>query len=167
LAALLEDIESWRHADRHLWERQTRGRDKALGRRDDAWARVAAWLAGTAAQIVLDDTVLTELSRAENTSVPKDVVAIAGRQRMDAAVGRLRERIRTTAQREGVPVIVVSHLGLSRTHAACGHVNPADGRYHRSTTTRCEGCSKRYDPDSNATALMLAAADRRLPHAAE
>lgn len=158
LAALLGDIECWRRSDRHLWEQQTHGRDKALGRRDDAWAKVAAWLAATAAQIVLDDTNLTELSRTENTSVPKDVVAIAGRQRMDAAVGRLRERIRTTAQREGVPITVVSHLRLSRTHAECGHVNPADGRYHRSPTTQCEGCGQRYDPDANAATLMLSAA---------
>jgi len=157
LEVLFAQVEQWRREDRHLWERQTHGRDKALGRRDDAWRRVAAWLALTSGQIVLDDTVLTELSRTEATPIPQQVVAVASRQRMDAAVGRLREQIKTAAAREGVAVTLVSHLGLGRIHAACGYENPTD-EVRRSADITCGGCGLRYDRDRNAVRLMLGAA---------
>lgn len=155
---LLAEVEAWRRTDRQRWEGQAHGREKTLGRRNDAWSRVAAWLSRTAARIVLDDTVITDLAADTETSIPTAVTVIPVQQRIDAAPGGLRAAIRTAAVREGVTITVVPHAGVTRTHAACGHTNPADDRYAHSIVVTCDGCGRSYDQDRNATILMLTTA---------
>ncbi|MFW6033747.1 MAG: zinc ribbon domain-containing protein [bacterium] len=150
ILARLLDWEQW---DRRMWGRQEHGRDKHLGRRDDAWRRVAAFFATVAGRIVVDDTDLATLVRrvaAAETSVPAEVTSVAARQRVDAAPGKLRSCVTVTAQRDGVPVTVVSSVGLSSTCRACGR----DGNLTDSHEVVC-GCGHRYDRDTSATALML------------
>jgi len=161
MTGLLADVEAWRRSDRRVWETQAHGRDKTIGRRDDAWRRFAAWVAGMAGELVLDDTDLAAVARRsdpDESSVPAAVAAVPGRQRVDAAPGGLRDAVRAAAAREGVTVTVVSHAGLTRTHARCGHVNPVDDRYGAAAAVPCDGCGEVYDQDYSATVLMLGAA---------
>lgn len=155
---LLADIETWRRGDKKMWETQAHGRSKTLGRRDDGWRRVAAWLASTAGRVVLDDTDLTKLATDAESPIPTAVTVLPVQQRIDAAPGGLRDAIRAACTRDGVHIDVLPHTGLTRTHAACGHVNPADDRYQKSITVLCDGCGKTYDQDRSATILMLASA---------
>lgn len=153
-------LETWRAADKKLWQRQEHGRGKHLGRRKDAWCRVAAWLTRVAGRIVVDDTDLAGLIRTltaetRRDPVPDEVTKVPARQRVDAAPGDFRASVVATATREGVPVDTVTSVNLTREHT-CGHVLDAE------PTTRpilCRGCSRYYDPDASATMLMLLRAD--------
>lgn len=152
-------LEAWRRVDRRLWETEAHGRDKLAGRRADRYACVAAWLATQAGRVVVDDTDLTRLATrpAPGTAdVPTAVERAAAAQRVAAAVGSLRERVITTCRREGVEITEVSHQGVTRTHSACGHTNPADHDY-TGRLVDCLGCGRHYDQDRSAVANMLAA----------
>jgi transposase len=120
---------------------------------------VAAALARQCGRVVVDDTGVAALAaRARvRSELPHDAQARIDRRRDHAAPGSLREAVVAAASREGVTVEVVPAAGLSRTHARCGHQNPADDRY-LSRTVVCDGCGARYDPNRSATVLMLRAA---------
>lgn len=124
-------METWRASDRLGWETCEHGRRRALGYRDDLWRQVAAELAGQAGRIVVDDTGVAALARdaVGRSALPNATQQQIDRRRGAASPGLLREQIVSTARREGVPVVTVSAFDLSRTHARCGHVNPADDRY--------------------------------------
>ena len=152
-------LEAWRRADRMLWQQQGHGRSRALGHRDDLWRQIAYNLVTQCGQIVVDDTNVADLIRGahERSELPTDVQRGIDRRRDQAAPGTLRQLIVAAAARDNVPVIVVPATGLSRTHARCGHHNPADNR-DRKRLIECSGCGRTYDPDLSATVLMLARA---------
>jgi hypothetical protein len=161
-AEIAASLESWRKGDRRLWEVEANLRAKTVRRRDDAYARAAAWLCRDATAVVLDDTDLAELARRRDHDTtnpggaPGSINPTAGRQRVHAAPGSLRSRIVSTAARADVPVHTVSHRGLTRTHYQCGYVNPPDADY-MSRLVRCAGCGQDFDQDGSATLMMLAA----------
>ncbi|WP_157124641.1 hypothetical protein [Nocardia pseudovaccinii] len=152
-AGLAAHLETWRRVDRRRWERQAHGLRKAVRRRDDMWCNIAAILAGQAGRIVLDDTSIADTAR-RRPQLPTHVEHAIGRQLAIAAPRTLRDTIQAACVRRGVTVTVVPATGLSRTHARCGHQNPADERY-KAPPVRCEGCKRQYDPDSSATVIML------------
>lgn len=159
-------LESWRRADRAAWEREANGREKAIGRRRDAYQQAAAWLASTAAMIVVEDTDLAALiGRSKRGTLPGVVEDRAAAQRVDAAPGELRTAIVTAAAREQMPVVVVKHQAITLTHHECGHANPADERWAADEKVLCDGCGRVFDQDSNATRGMLARAAQWPPHA--
>jgi hypothetical protein len=88
------------------------------------------------------------------------VQQVIDRRRFQAAPGRLRDAIAAAARRTNTPLDVISARALSRTHADCGHENPADDRYASPPVT-CAGCGGTYDPHKSATLLMLRAAAAR------
>jgi hypothetical protein len=159
-------LEDWRRLDRRLWEPQAHGTAGAVAARDDLYRRFAHWLTSSAAALIVDDTVLSDLARRtpdRDDTVPGVVADRASRQRTSAAPGRLREIVIKAAKKRGITEETVSHTGLSRTHYRCGHVNPADGRYATSRVVPCDGCGGKYDQDASATLLMLTASSRVPP----
>lgn len=149
---ITEQLMAWRRWDRARWEEISHGRRKALGRRDDAWRRVAAWVAAAASTVVVNDMDLAELARRDaqrENSLPPWVQAVATRQRIHSAPGGLREAIVSASKRDGVAVVVAPAASLSAC-VHCGAVNEG-----RSITTRCEGCGRDHDRDDAATARML------------
>ena len=152
-------LEQWRRTDRRKWETEAHTRAKMVKRRADAWARAAHWVVSVCGALVVDDTSIADLARTpapSPDSLPTEVERIAVAQRRDAAPGALRERLRLTAQRQGLPVVQVPHTGLTRTHHGCGHLNPPDLDYATRPVT-CQGCGQGFDPDASATAAMLTA----------
>ena len=152
-------LEQWRVADRKLWEGQEHGRRRALAHRDDLYRQVGALLAAQAAHVVVDDINIAAIAGSQRTrdEVPTTLQQAIDRRRHHAAPSRLRDAIASAARRSGGQLGVVAAQGLSRTHAACGHENPADDRYAAPPVT-CDGCGVKYDPDASATLLMLRAA---------
>lgn len=150
-------LEAWRRADKALWQRQEHGRNKHLGRRTDAYRRVAAWLSSTAGRIVVDDTDLAALTRSitevtSTDSTPAEVTKVAAKQRVDVAPGEFRAAVVAAATRDGVQVVTVTSANLTREHT-CGYVLPPDKETARPLL--CNGCGRYYDPDTSATMLML------------
>lgn len=156
------ELEAWRARDRRAWEPEAHGRAGVVDARDNAYRRAAAWLASVAGELVLDDTSVAAVARradpAADPQIPTAAEDAAAHSRTLAAPGRLRELARNATRQRGTPVTVVSHTGLTRTHARCGHTNPADSRYATSRVVTCDGCGQSYDQDASATMLMLAKA---------
>lgn len=158
-------LESWRRADRLLWQQQGHGRSRALGYRDDLWRQVAHTLVTQCGQIVVDDTNMSTLIRGalECSELPTDRQREIDRRRDHAAPGTLRQTIVAAATRNGVLVTVVPAAGLSRIHAGCGHENRVDSQSQQRLIT-CSGCGRTYDQDLSATVLMLARALNSQPN---
>jgi hypothetical protein len=154
------ELESWRRWDRGRWEVEAHGRRKALAYRRDVYRRVAAWIAGTAGTVVVEDTDLAAIIRRPKTAevLPGAVEDAAASTRVDAAPGELRAAVTAAAVRDGAGVVEVDHQGVTLTHHGCGHANPADGRWAVSAEVVCDGCGRRFDQDGNATVGMLARA---------
>lgn len=152
-------LEDWRRRDRRAWETEAHGRARALRRRDDAYARVAAWLVKVAARVVVDDTAVVEVARDQSgsTEQPTAPLDAVGQQRMHAAPGSLRARLVGTATRERVPVQVVPQREITLTHYACGHVHDPATVDLRQRVITCAGCGQGFDQDLSATLMMLAA----------
>jgi hypothetical protein len=160
-------LEAWRGHDRRLWESHVNGRARALGQRDDAYRRVAAWLTGLAGCLVIDDTNVSNLARRLDSGIsanlPTAVAEEISRQRTLAAPGRLRELAIVAAKSRGVEVITVPHTGTTRLHHSCGYLNPVDDRYARSRVVHCDGCGQDYDQDASTTSSMLTASGHLRP----
>lgn len=156
----LAALEHWRAWDRGLWEAQEHGRRWHLRRRDQAWARVAAWIADVAGAVTVDDTAVSVLSRRPDVAdlelVPESVTTgVWAGQRVDVAPGGFRARVVQTCRRVGVPVVEVSSVNLTRTCPGCGHVeavSPGPGV----RCVQCSGCGAGRDVDVSAAALLLA-----------
>jgi len=153
-------LEAWRVQDKHLWTWETNERDQTNNRRDDTWARAAAWLNAHAGTIVLDDTDLTAVRRRTDTAdddpmLPEVAAAKARARAMLAAPGRLRHRLTATAERVGVTVHTVPATGLTRTHRACGHTATPHPRYAAAAVVTCPHCQQDYDQDHNAALIIL------------
>ena len=151
-----DSLEAWRRADRALWEQEANGRARTVRYRREVYRLVGAWIAGLAGRVIVDDTDLRDLQAAPKTGgvLPGPVEdRIAGR-RADVAAGDLRATVVKAARREAVPVVEVSHKGLTVTHHACGRVHPADDRWLFAQVT-CDGCGRTFDQDTNAAHGML------------
>lgn len=122
---IAESLETWRRADKLLWQQQGHGRARARGYRDDLWRQVARALVNQCGRIIVDDTNISEVIRnaLERSDLPTDLQQRIDRRRDHAAPGALRSSIIAAAERDGLPVTVVSAAGLSRIHAGCGYEN--------------------------------------------
>lgn len=120
----------------------------ALGYRDDLWRQVARALVNQCGRIVIDDTNISDVIRntLDRSDLPNDLQQRIDRRRDYAAPGALRSSIVAAAERDAVPVTVVSAAGLSRIHAGCGYENALDRR-PRQRLIVCGGCGRTYDPD--------------------
>lgn len=146
-------LEAWRRDDRKLWEKQEHTRGKTRRHRTDLYRNIAAALTQQAGHIVVDDSSIATLATLPS-DLPAEVATRVAHRRTISAPGSLRAALTATATRNNIPITIVPAAGLSRTHATCGHHNPADDRY-RSHTVTCDGCGGTYNPDTSATLLML------------
>lgn len=154
-AEIAAQLEAWRQIDKRLWDSSEHGRSRALGHRDDLHRNIAAVIAGQAGHVVVDDIDIAGIAAREVVDVPAAVETMWARRRSVASPGGLREKVVAAAVRDGVPLTVAPHKGLSLSHS-CGHENPVpDGLIPRLVT--CEGCGREYDVDRNATWAMLRA----------
>lgn len=151
---IADALEQWRRVDKAAWDREAHGSRKVTSNRNDLYGQIAAVLGYQTATIVIGDESLADLARqiSANEDLPNEVATKIGHQRALAAPGVLRDRILTTAAREGVEVVTVSAKDLSRVHATCGTIN--DNSVPTGNTIRCD-CGHSYDVDANAVALML------------
>jgi hypothetical protein len=163
-ANLASELEAWRKQDKHLWEWESHGRASHIGRRHDAWRRVAAWMAGLAGMVAVDDANVASLARTPGAGNEDDAQARAARaNRVIVAPGELRAAVRQAAVARGVAVSEHSAAGGTIIHYACGGENPRDERYAEKTTVWCSHCPGGYDQDHNAALHLLAASGAIAP----
>lgn len=147
--------------DRHLWTWEANQRRGVLARRDDLYAKFAALLCRRYGSVVVEDFDLTSPGIGRAPVAEKGTADLGSPHRVLGAPGRLRERIRTTAAREGVGVLTLPAANTTRRCHACGLVRafPAAEELHH----RCSGCGAEWDQDENAARNLLAAALREHP----
>ena len=147
--------------DRHLWTWEANQRRGVLARRDDMYAKFAALLCRRYGSVVIEDFDLTAPGIGRAPVAEHGTADLGSPHRVLGAPGRLRERIKVTAAREGVGVLVLPAVNTTRRCNACGLVRAfpaAEELYHR-----CSGCGAEWDQDENAARNLLADALREHP----
>jgi hypothetical protein len=149
--AVRDVLVAWAKQDRHLWQWIEHESDQLIGRRRDAWAQVAAWLAGNAQMLAVDDMNIADLARSKEDDDPQTVRARSNRQL--AAPGELRSSITQAARRRSVPVEV---RAIESGVHECGA--ELTGDRVRSVTVWCPRCQKAVDQDLNVAEKLLSSA---------
>jgi hypothetical protein len=155
--AAAASLEEWRCWDKLRWEAQVNGEQRARRARRETPRRFAAWVAGTAGVVIVDDTDLGAVQARPKLRgvLPAPAEDAAARRRQASAAGEARLAVVQAAAREGCVVRTVSHSGKTVTHHGCGYENPADERWAVAAVVPCDGCGAEFDQDENTTAWML------------
>lgn len=150
---LRRQLEAWRVQDRHLWDIEANLRAKILARRNDAFAKVAAWSLENAALLVADNYKLPPLMRKPGLS-DEDLEAHrrARANRVLAAPGTFRNIMVDAAKRRGVYVESVGGE-ISSLHGVCG-TNLDAAERETSVMVWCPKCQTMVDQDSNTLDML-------------
>lgn len=139
---------TWRGRWWHLQEWCTCNRQKAIRARRDFYLCLAKQVATTSAEVVIDDTDLSDIAESEDD----DVVATGGRKadanRTRAAVSELRQAIVLAAAKYCCRLEVVKAKNNTRKCNVCGQVLEWDPATH--LVRECPECST-WDQDVNNT----------------
>ena len=163
----------WVQEATRAWREEARRRRNLIRRRDDAWAKVAAWLVAEAREVRIDEWDMPQLIRRPGSGADADPQAAAARaNRVLAAPGELRRRLGITAGFAGttvtewkLPEDAEGHRG-AQSHAGCdGDLDP-EGRREGVMIT-CLACGAKVDQDVNMLRLMAAPQAATLPAAPE
>jgi hypothetical protein len=150
-----QQLEAWRKQDRHLWDLEANLRDKILHRRNDAFAKVAAWCLDEAAVLRIDQFNLMPLMRKPDVG-KEDTEAHrrARANRVMAAPGILRGIMLDAASRRGVHVQAIEGK-ISSTHHVCGtELDMTEREAH--VMVWCAHCEKMVDQDANTLEMLRA-----------
>lgn len=149
--AAFEALEAWFRHDRHLWDWEANARDQALARRKDIFRGWASNLMALAnehrASIAMEKFDLRGVIGAP------DELDNAAHMRSLAGVGILRNIIRHTAVREGVPIKEVPSKNTTRTCHVCGNLQKFDAKSEIRAT--CSNCGEEWDQDVNAARNII------------
>ncbi len=146
-------LEAWRKQDEHVREIEDNLRDKVQGRRNNAYANVAAWLLCDAGLLVVDSyNIATIAKKPDITEDDSAAHRTARANRAFAAPGRLREIMIDGARRRGVQVQPVDGT-ISKLHYVCGHELDQDER-EASVMVWCPTCETMVDQDANALEML-------------
>ena len=151
-------LEAWRVQDRHLWEWERNERLQLIGRRNDAWRVVGAWVASFAATLRLGAWHITSVRRRPDVGTEDDEQARAARHNATvAAPGALRAAVVAAAQREGATIEQGDPAWLGTTHVTCGAEAADRDEAAARITLWCETCQVGFDQDVNAARWLASA----------
>jgi hypothetical protein len=154
---LARDLEAWRKQDKHLWQWVANERDQLLGMRNEAYRRVAAWVASKAYTVTMDSWEVAPLARRPDVTQEDDPQAQAARaNRVLAAPAVLRDKIRTASRRLGAQVTEPEDADAA-SHYVCGTPLAASQRMAQ-VAVWCARCETMVDQDWNTLQTLLATA---------
>lgn len=152
-ADLRKYLEAWVEQDIHVRETEDNLRDKILGRRNDAYRCVAAWLLDTAALLVIDNFNIANMARKPDLSAEDTEAHRAARaNRVLASPGILRGSMVDACSRRGIHVQPVDGT-ISSIHHVCGEDLDQDER-ELEVMVYCPTCQTMVDQDANALELL-------------
>ena len=99
------ELEAWRQRDKHLWCYDAHESDQLLARRRDLYRQLAAWVARSAGELVIQGIDVAGLARKDADETPAD--KITRDQMRLVAPGELVAALTWAAKREGVPYRLV------------------------------------------------------------
>lgn len=146
-------LEAWRRQDLHVWDIEANLRAKILARRNDSFAKVAAWALDEAAVLTVDSFRLSALSRKPDIGEEDNEAHRRARaNRVMAAPGILRGVFQDAAGRRGVHVDAVDGK-IAGIHYLCGTPLTIEEREAK-LMVHCANCDKMVDQDYNTLELM-------------
>jgi hypothetical protein len=149
------ELEAWRKQDKHLWLWQSSERAQIIGRRNDYYRQVAAWLTAEAGLIALDSWTI----RRRVPEVEDEDPHLERRARANgvlAAPGELRSFLEVAAQERGVAI--APEMTVAGLHLDCG--TPLDrGERRDQIMVFCPTCERVVDQDYNALQSLLRAVE--------
>lgn len=163
-------LERWRAHDRHLLDYESEQRAQSMGRRDALYRALAAHLARSYGEVLVEDMrhpgfaaysetrqrLAIEAGCAPTAAAIEEDTDDGAQYRIArslAAPGRLRVMLRQACAREGARYIEEEAAGTTITCWRCGGVNEWDAR--ADVWHRCGGCGAEWDQDANASRVML------------
>lgn len=153
LEGAFQHMAAWLKQDDHLLAWEANERDQIIGRRNHAWAVLAACLTDEAAAVVIDEWQIAPLARRPQPGDEDAAIQpAASANRVLAAPGRLREQVVKAAARRGVQVMVPGD-DLPRGHHKCGR--PLSGERDREIMMWCQECGVMVDQDHNRLMNMV------------
>jgi hypothetical protein len=172
-AVELEKLRAWLKHDRHLWPWEAHGRERAIGRRRDAWLVFAVWAARTYSRVVVEETGSRAAdAKSKGKGFRKDAPGMRERprpeegddenkaQRSEAhrmAPGELVAAIRKSCAKYGAELDERSPENTTAACSACGSKD-WDAPARSALVRQCAGCGLRIDQDANASRNLLALA---------
>lgn len=161
--AAFGEVEEWFRHDRHLWDWEANARDQAIARRKNIFRGWASELA----RLANDHKASLALERFDLRGVigTEDELKNASHMRSLAGVGILRQTIRHTAAREGVPVAEVPSKDTTRMCNVCWTRDPDTKNLVQfdaasEVRARCGICGTEWDQDENAAKNLILLAER-------
>jgi hypothetical protein len=144
---------AWIEQDIHVREIEDNLRDKILGRRNDAYRCVAAWLLDTAGLLVIDNYNIAVMAKKPDLMIEDTEAHRAARaNRVLASPGILRGSMVDACSRRGVHVQPVDGT-ISKIHHVCGEeLDPAERELD--VMVYCPTCQTMVDQDANALELI-------------
>lgn len=143
-----EWLEAWRKQDRHLYQWERDLERSLLNWRKDWYRHWALWVARRYDHVLVEDANLAEIKR--HAIIGEDKVEAVG-SHVPASPGELRQQIRETCAREGVPVHLVPSANTTKTCSVCGEVGLTRTEPLR---VRCDSCGANHDQDCNASRII-------------
>lgn len=151
-AEVFETMDQWRQQDLHLWAWEASQRDKALKRRRDHYRCIAARMAETYRNVVMEDFDLRKMARRPRVGSDSSYVQASSRNRTLACVSELRGAIENAFRSRGGCVFSIDPAGTTRTCNVCGVVDEVTSMAKLRQT-----CSNghEWDQDENAARNIL------------
>lgn len=143
--AVYDLLVGWARQDSHLAACVAGAQQRAGKWRENLFGIWLKALLAEARAVVVEDANWRELSQEVDEHGPQ------GQQRRIASVGRLLERLRQTAEREGVEVVRLPAANTTRRCSWCGQLNDSGP----DLVQTCGGCQRQYDQDLNAARNLV------------
>ena len=153
-AKIFSMMRDWMHQDAHLYQWETRMRDRTVGARRDYYRQVARQLCRTYETIVIGDVALTALAaRKAPEKSDDDPNIVQRRNRSRAAPSEFAAALKLIGPKFGTRIAKVSAQNITKT---C-HRHP-DSEIDRrpSIMVRWSKCGCVHDQDANACRNLLA-----------
>jgi len=152
--------ESWRRRDKHLWHMEAAMREKAIARRNDLYRVIAAGLARTHGELVLESFNLNNVTRVPTVeSCDDDEGSRSARSnRQLVAVSELRGSLIHALAARGGQTIEVDPAESTHECPVCHVVTEFDAA--ASITWECSGCGHQWDQDHSAAWILLQRGER-------
>lgn len=157
-------LERWVHQDRHLWQYEVGTQSRCIGHRNAIYANVASRLVQEYDYIILEDLKVASWAKKPNpeekVDLPADLASLdssSRSQRVEVAPGYLKETIKKTGARAGVPVIMIPAPNTTKICHLCGAICDVGPEL----LYTCE-CGVIWDCDFNAASNILVLGQRVL-----
>lgn len=151
---IVQRLVAWVHQDAHLYQWETRERERACRARREHYRLTARALCERYATIVIGDVDLGQLARRKPVEKAEDdATADQRRARARTAPSELVAAIKLVAPKFATRLVEIDAVDITRRCHVCGYTEAWDAR--SGIVHRCAACGSIWDQDANACRNLL------------